>query len=79
MKIFDRWGQVIYQSSNPDEMWDGLINGEEVPVIQRTPVNAGTNDRYGFEFNLNYSPSKKWRINSDFNFFKSISILKNYI
>ena len=50
-----------------------VINGEDVPVIQRTPVNAGTNDRYGFEFNLNYNASKKWRINSDFNFFKSVT------
>lgn len=46
------------------------INGIEVPVIQRSPVNLATSDRFGFEFNLNYSPTKKWRINSDFNLFK---------
>lgn len=48
------------------------VNGQEVPVIQRSPINLATNDRYGYEFNLTYSPSRAWRINGDFNFFKSI-------
>jgi len=47
------------------------INGIDVPVIQRGPVNLATNDRLGFELNVNYSPSRKWRINSDFNIFNS--------
>lgn len=47
-----------------------FINGEEFPVIERGPVNLATDDRYGFEFNLNYSPTRKWRINSDFNIYK---------
>ena len=47
-----------------------IINGEEFPVIERGPVNLATANRYGFEFNLNYSPSRKWRINTDFNIFK---------
>ena len=48
------------------------VNGQEVPVIQRSPINLSTNDRYGYEFNLTFSPSRAWRINGDFNFFKSI-------
>jgi outer membrane receptor protein involved in Fe transport len=48
------------------------VNGQEVPVIQRSPINLSTNDRFGYEFNLTYSPSRAWRINGDFNFFKSI-------
>jgi gliding motility-associated-like protein len=32
LKIYDRWGQVVHQSSNPDEMWDGFIEGKEAPV-----------------------------------------------
>ncbi len=47
-----------------------LINGEEFPVIERGPVNIATDKRYGFELNLNYSPSRKWRINTDFNMYK---------
>ncbi len=71
---------LYFQRTTDENEWVSIntgntvnINGEDVPVIRRTPVNAGTNDRYGFEFNLNYSPSKKWRINSDFNVFKSIT------
>ncbi len=47
------------------------INGINVPVIQRGPVNLASNDRFGLEFNVNYSPTRKWRINSDFNIYKS--------
>ncbi|MDO5987951.1 TonB-dependent receptor [Flavivirga amylovorans] len=47
-----------------------IINDEEFPVIERGPVNLATANRYGFEFNLNYSPSRKWRVNTDFNIFK---------
>lgn len=49
------------------------VNGQEVPVIQRSPINLATNDRFGYEFNLTYSPNRKWRINGDFNFYKSIT------
>jgi outer membrane receptor protein involved in Fe transport len=48
------------------------VNGQEVPIIQRSPINLATNDRFGYEFNLTYSPNRDWRINGDFNFFKSI-------
>ncbi len=47
-----------------------IINGEKFPVIERGPVNIATDNRYGFEVNLNYTPSRKWRINTDFNIFK---------
>ena len=30
MLIYDRWGQVIYSSSNPHEHWDGKYNNEPV-------------------------------------------------
>jgi gliding motility-associated-like protein len=30
MLIYDRWGQVIYSSSNPAEHWDGKYNNEPV-------------------------------------------------
>jgi len=49
-----------------------IINGEEISIIKTIPVNLATNDRFGFEFNLTYNPSRKWRINGDFNLFKSV-------
>jgi hypothetical protein len=43
------------------------VNG--IPVIVSGPINLATELRTGFEFNLNYSPYKWWRLNSNFNFF----------
>ncbi|MBF2708516.1 outer membrane beta-barrel family protein [Flavobacterium soyangense] len=43
------------------------VNG--VPVIISTPINLATEFRTGFEFNLNYTAYKWWRLNSNFNFF----------
>ena len=45
-----------------------FVNG--TPVIVSTPINLATETRYGFEFTLNYSPYKWWKLNSNFNFFK---------
>ncbi|MCK0109622.1 TonB-dependent receptor [Flavobacteriaceae bacterium S0825] len=61
------WNFISFDSGET-----ATVNGQEVPVIQRSPINLSTNDRYGYEFNLTYSPSRAWRINGDFNFFKSI-------
>ena len=47
------------------------VNGEELPIIQRSPINLATNDRLGLEFTLTYNPSRKWRVNGNFNFFQS--------
>lgn len=46
-------------------------NGTEVSVIRRRPINLSSSDRYGFEFTLTYSPSRKWRINGNFNAFQN--------
>jgi len=45
-----------------------FVNG--VPVIVSTPINLAKEYRAGFEFNLNYTPYKWWRLNGNFNFFK---------
>jgi len=50
-----------------------MVNDQEVPVIQRSPINLSTNDRFGYELNITYSPNRKWRINGDFNVFKSVT------
>lgn len=46
-----------------------FVNG--TPVILSTPINLATEYRFGFEFTLNYSPYKWWKLNSNFNFFRN--------
>ena len=45
------------------------VNG--TPIIITSPINIATEYRTGFEFTLNYSPYKWWKLNSNFNFFQS--------
>lgn len=40
-----------------------------IPVILSRPINLGKEQKFGFEFTLNYTPFKWWRINSNFNFY----------
>ena len=40
-----------------------------IPVIISSPINLATEYRSGFEFTLNYSPYKWWKLNGNFNFF----------
>jgi len=35
-KVFDRWGQIIFESSGPEVLWDGKMKGE--PVMSGTYV-----------------------------------------
>ncbi len=32
MKIYNRWGALVYQTSTVDEGWDGMINGKPAPL-----------------------------------------------
>lgn len=50
-----------------------VVDGEDIktPVIVNTFFNLGKNDRYGFEFTLNYNFKKWWKLNGNFNFFNS--------
>jgi len=54
IRIFNRWGAIIYQGSNAGETWDGTANGElvpngvyiymieaECPVLNNTMVKSG--------------------------------------
>ncbi|RYY14872.1 MAG: TonB-dependent receptor, partial [Chitinophagaceae bacterium] len=54
------------------ESGDFVTNSDftETPVILTTPVNLGVEYRFGFEFTLNYSPFKWWKLNSNFNLFR---------
>lgn len=49
------------------------IDGVNVltPVILTSPINLATQYRFGFEFTLNYSPYKWWKLNSNFNFYRN--------
>ncbi|ESU28225.1 putative TonB-dependent receptor [Flavobacterium limnosediminis JC2902] len=42
-----------------------------IPVIETTPINLATEYRAGFEFTLNYTPFKWWKLNGNFNFFRN--------
>jgi outer membrane receptor for ferrienterochelin and colicins len=45
-----------------------FVNG--IPVIVSSPINLATESRAGFEFTLNYTAFKWWKLNSNFNFFR---------
>ena len=45
--------------------------GTSTPVTITTFVNVANEYRTGFEFTLNYSPYKWWKLNSNFNFFRN--------
>ncbi len=60
--ILDENGQVTQIIGAPDIT---------TPVIVSTPINLAKEDRFGFEFNINYTPYKWWKLNGNFNFFQS--------
>jgi hypothetical protein len=47
------------------------INGVDVPIVERFPINLSTNERFGFELNLSYRKGRSWNINSNFNLFQN--------
>ena len=73
-----RWKKLTFNTSlyvNKTENVFQLVRKETgtfqngVPVIITTPINLATEYRSGFEFTLNYSPYKWWKLNGNFNFF----------
>ncbi|MEN8126119.1 MAG: TonB-dependent receptor [Bacteroidota bacterium] len=78
---FKRWDKVTFNSSlyytHATDVFQfisedtGETTEDGIPIIRRTPINLSTNDRYGFEFSVNYTPIKSWRINGSFNFYNS--------
>lgn len=42
----------------------------DIPVVISSPINLATQYRFGYEFTLNYSPFRWWRLNGNFNFFR---------
>ena len=76
-----RWGNKLtlstsaYLNKTSDSFQfirtDSGLRVDDVPVILSTPVNIATETRFGFEFTLNYSPFKWWKLNGNFNFFRN--------
>jgi outer membrane beta-barrel protein/carboxypeptidase-like protein/TonB-dependent receptor-like protein len=66
--IYYTYATDVFQFISEDT---GELTEEGLPIIRRTPINLSTNDRYGYEFSLNYTPFKKWRLNTSFNFYNS--------
>ncbi|MES2865076.1 MAG: TonB-dependent receptor [Bacteroidota bacterium] len=46
------------------------LNPDGIPITISSFVNIGEENRTGFEFTLNYSPYKWWKLNSNFNLFR---------
>lgn len=49
------------------------VEVDGVPVIVTTPINLSKEIRTGFEFNVNYSPFKWWRLNTNLNLFSVVT------
>jgi outer membrane receptor for ferrienterochelin and colicins len=78
--VLKKWNQITLSSSIYYNQTKGafqiirketgdFVNG--IPVIFSTPFNLATDDKIGFEFTLNYSPYKWWRLNGNFNYFNN--------
>jgi len=72
--IFFRRSEDIFTFITEETGDTALINGEEVPVVRRTPINLSRNDRIGGEITVTYSPSRKWRLNINGNVFNSETV-----
>jgi outer membrane receptor for ferrienterochelin and colicins len=73
-----RWEKITFNTSayfeNTKDVFSFVrsptgddVNG--IPVIKSQPINLGKEQKFGFEFTLNYNPFKIWRINSNFNLY----------
>ncbi|MGL4585030.1 MAG: TonB-dependent receptor domain-containing protein [Flavobacterium sp.] len=46
-------------------------SADGTPITVSSPINLASEYRYGFDFTLNYSPYKWWKLNGNFNFYRS--------
>ena len=58
-KIFNRWGQLVFESNNKNDGWDGKFKGEIQPM-----------DVYVFTLDLEFSDGKKMRKTGDITLLK---------
>ena len=64
-------GQTAVLSGDPNDPNSDVVR---VPVLRRGPINLSTNKRLGGEINFTYTPSRKIRLNTNFNIFNSETI-----
>lgn len=62
-------GEVVTPDGEVVTPPPGVIIDGSIPVIKSRPINLGKEQKFGFEFTLNYSPFKIWKLNSNFNFY----------
>jgi len=72
--VFFRRSENIFTFITEDTGDIVNINGEDIPVVRRTPINLSRNDRLGVEGTITYSPSRIWRLNVNANLFRSETI-----
>jgi len=56
LQIFNRWGQLVFESENPNDRWDGSFNGEKVPqgvYVYRLSAQGPSGKKETKEGNLN--------------------------
>lgn len=56
MQIFNRWGQLIFETKNANERWDGTYEGEKVPqgvYVYKIIAKSPGGQRHNKEGNLN--------------------------
>jgi gliding motility-associated-like protein len=55
--IFNRWGEIVWESHDPEVSWDGTFNGEKVPVGTYnwtvTTKDLLNDDKYTFNGHVN--------------------------
>lgn len=74
LKYFDKGSvlsSIYYRRTTGVVEWVNVQDSEG--FIRRSPVNLSIEDSYGLEFNANYEISKSWKVNGNFNFYRSIT------
>lgn len=73
-----RWDKVTFNTSlyyeNTTDVFTFVRlqtgdNVDGIPVILSTPINLGKQQKIGYEFTVNYTPFKWWKLNTNFNLY----------
>ena len=56
IQVYNRWGEMIFESANPNQRWDGTFKGVKVPqgaYVYRLTAQGATGKKENREGNLN--------------------------